>query len=623
MPPEDDTENMSPPRMNHIDVVHSEDIDGPTDFTQNLEYWMTTKMPNVTKPSHMTGQAKDDLEEYVSEDTVKHHEAEKKDSLMDSEKETPRKEDDNISFLSNIPSSSHATDAQSSTPKTVEHVSTVDANKRDFQASVEDHSDTPSRIHGSSIINGQDDMPLRVRESSSAIGATLRSPEFTLKSRPGYFGATEGQVDEESETVKSLRGTLEKLRQELDDFRTSSQDEIAKVKQEAENNACDHEEEQESQMRQQEREWQRRLSNARNDYEHRLISALDTANRDSMEKTHADARRTSNELAAKDSKIAQLEAQLEQQKQDLESGQSRCTDLEQERHAAVETHQAMLVVQKDAQRLQQRQEQAWHNERTELRDAKLKVQQKFDLLQAELANLTMEHAGEVDELTVRLEDAANATQRAIDDQQAAARSNIAELEAENTRLHTQLDNKDDEIDAISDELRRSRMMHKEVVEENDSIAAKLEKQKTLNEQAAREIQSLRSGNKILQAKLTDAETTNPEAIEKLEHQLEEANVARLEADEEVDDLKSELEAAKISVAAAEDALNQYKETSEQVNKAMDKRMKELMRAREAEWTKRMEDLKKEVGFRGQALLREWGRVEMGVSEPQAYRYQFV
>jgi chromosome segregation ATPase len=290
----------------------------------------------------------------------------------------------------------------------------------------------------------------------------------------------------------------------------------------------------------------------------------------------------------------------------------------------------MLIVQRDAQRLQQRQEQAWQNERTELRDAKMKAQQKFDLLQAELTNLTMEHANEIDELTARLEDAANATQRAIDDQQATARSNIAALEAENTRLHTQLDNKDDEIDEISDELRRSRMMHKEVVDEKGSLEAKLEKQKTLNEQAAREIQSLRSGNKILQAKLAEAESTDTEAIEKLEHQLEEANVARLEADEEVDDLKSELEAAKAfstaaeaRVLAAEEALKEHKEVSEQVNRAMDKRMKELMRAREAEWTKRMEYLTKEVGVRGQALLREWGRSEMGVGEPQAYRYQFV
>ena len=621
MPPEDESEIMTPPRKSHIDVVHSEDIDGPTDFTQNLEYWMTAKLPNVTRPSHMTGQARDDLEEYVVSEDVEtrsttREETEKKDSLMDAE--TPRKEKgpgQGMSFLSNIPSSLHEEDAQSSTPKTVEHVSSATITRKEFQASVEDHDDTPSRV-----------------QSSSAIGATLRSPEFTLKSRPDYFArdSNHDNEDEESETVKSLREALSKLREELDEVRVLSQSEIAKAREEFEARVREQQKEQDMHMQAQEREWQRHLSAARADHEQQLNTALAERNTDESSRAQQELQDALRKLAERDTRISELEETVVMQEQQLDDGQARDNALKEERDAALENHRAMIAAEKESQDAIQQERSEWQAQRKNLENARRRLEAEVESLQAQVANLSLEHANEIDELTSRIEDAANATQRAVLEQQSTARATIDDLEAENNRLHGQLDNKDDEIADLGDQILSLRLASKSVVEEKDKLAARLEHQKSLNDQAAREIQSLRSGNKILQVKLEDAQSADTDALQKLEDQLAEANAARLEADAEVDEAKSELEETKTSLAAsqaealqAREELARYKEDSELVNKAMDKRLRDLMRARELQWAKRLEALRKEMGLRGEVLMREWGKAEMGGSEPQAYRYQFV
>lgn len=615
MPPEDESEVLTPPRKTHIDVVHSEDIDGPTDFTQNLEYWMTAKLPNVTRPSHMTGQARDDLEEYVSEETEtqvrspQRVEEVKKDSLMDTD--TPRKDDHGMSFLSNIPSSLHAEDAQSSTPKTVEHVSA--ATGKEFQASVEDHDDTPSRM-----------------QSSSAIGATLRSPEFTLKSRPDYFTRESDKEDEESKTVRSLREALSKLREELDDVRESSQQEITRVKADFEQQAEKQRYDQHIHMQAKEQEWRQKLSAAQADHAEKLSAALSTAGEDSAQNNKQLQLTHELELSRLRQSISDLEFEAGSQAKRYEAAEEKAKRAAAERDAALENQRAIMDMQKSAQHRLETERQAWQEERSGFQAAKQEVQTKIESLQAEVANLTLEHANEIDELTLRIDDAANATQRAVLEQRATADATIRDLEQENNRLHNQLDNKDDDIAALRDELLEVRLASKDVVEEKDKVLAKLEHQKSLNDQAAREIQSLRSGNKILQSKLEDAQAVDTEAVVKLEEQLAEANAARLESDAEVDEVKSKLDEAKTSLATAQnetiiarEELARYKEDSELVNKAMDKRLGELMRARELEWARRLAELKKEMGLRGEVLMREWGRAEMGLSEPQPYRYKFV
>lgn len=55
-----------------IDLIRTEDIDGPSDFTQNMGYWMRTKLPvpTVTEPGKLEDETVErDLEEWVESDS--------------------------------------------------------------------------------------------------------------------------------------------------------------------------------------------------------------------------------------------------------------------------------------------------------------------------------------------------------------------------------------------------------------------------------------------------------------------------------------------------------------------------------------------------------------------------
>jgi chromosome segregation ATPase len=578
----------------------------------------------------MTGQARDDLEEYVSEETEvkspQHDAREKKDSLGESQTttETPRKGTDGMSLFSTIFSSLHPEEAQASTPRTVEHVPT--STKKVFQASVEDHDDTPSRV-----------------QSSSAIGATLRSPEFTLKSRPSFLqrdGNPEDH-DAETETAKSLREVLSQLRQELNDVRTMSQQELYRVREEYEREAkrvrVQYEETKrqeaarESQMQAQEQEWQRRLSAAKREHEQELELARATTTQ--ADQTHILQQQLAGmrtELATKDTRIAELKQVVATQENELRVIEAREACLKEERDAAIENHRTMLIAHNNAQHVQSQQIEELQTQHTALVASKTELKSKIHSLEADISDLHIQHANEIEEIASKINDAAEETQDVRMREQQASQATIAELEQENQRLHSQLDEKDDEIDALGGELQQLRLSTAAAVEEKNKAVTKLKEQKTLNDQAAREIQSLRSGTKILQARLSDAEERDVVSLETLEAQLAEANAARLESDAEVDEMKEQLRAVQSSLTAsqaevlvAREELTRFKQDSELINKAMDKRMRELMRAREAQWAKRLDALRQEAGFRGEVLMREWGRAELGVSEPQGYRYQFV
>ena len=88
-------------------------------------------------------------------------------------------------------------------------------------------------------------------------------------------------------------------------------------------------------------------------------------------------------------------------------------------------------------------------------------------------------------------------------------------------------------------------------------------------------------------------------------------------------LKKSFASSEAQLRDLRDKFAAYKENSESVNEAMDNQIQQVMRAREEEWTKRLQALKTEMGFRGEVLMREWGRAEVGISEPQGYRYKFV
>lgn len=94
--------------------------------------------------------------------------------------------------------------------------------------------------------------------------------------------------------------------------------------------------------------------------------------------------------------------------------------------------------------------------------------------------------------------------------------------------------------------------------------------------------------------------------------------------------KSELESARTDAQRATEEvrtlsaeIEMLKREFDEMNKAMDKKVKEMMDQRDLEWIKRIEGLDRERKIMGSVLLREWGRGEFGKIEPQAYRYKYA
>ena len=68
-------------------------------------------------------------------------------------------------------------------------------------------------------------------------------------------------------------------------------------------------------------------------------------------------------------------------------------------------------------------------------------------------------------------------------------------------------------------------------------------------------------------------------------------------------------------------LETLKKDFENVSAEMDEKMKELLIQRDNEWIARIQMVDKDRKIMSQALLQEWGKGELGESEPQVYQYQ--
>ncbi|KAK7516995.1 uncharacterized protein IWZ02DRAFT_35406 [Phyllosticta citriasiana] len=101
-------------------------------------------------------------------------------------------------------------------------------------------------------------------------------------------------------------------------------------------------------------------------------------------------------------------------------------------------------------------------------------------------------------------------------------------------------------------------------------------------------------------------------------------------DEEMENVRRALREQGLAVKKARELLKtkdeemrMLREDHETVNRAMDERMQEMLKAKEDEWRTKYDALGKEKKAFGRALMQEWGREECGQATPQKYRYKFV
>lgn len=187
--------------------------------------------------------------------------------------------------------------------------------------------------------------------------------------------------------------------------------------------------------------------------------------------------------------------------------------------------------------------------------------------------------------------------------------------------------------------------HQRAVESSDRLQTQLKqlRQQLTNEQTSHdeEIERLQSSHEGMLAALRaehDAESNEHEAQQSvfndaiLERDAAQDNLASLQAD--LDATKKDLESGRNDISATREQLHttqaemvvlrEQLKDSETVNAALDARVAEALRRRELYWRGRMEEGDRERKLLAKALMRQWGREEVGVTEPeQGYLYKYL
>jgi myosin protein heavy chain len=83
----------------------------------------------------------------------------------------------------------------------------------------------------------------------------------------------------------------------------------------------------------------------------------------------------------------------------------------------------------------------------------------------------------------------------------------------------------------------------------------------------------------------------------------------------------ECESAKKDLDLTKKELLSLQADYEQINEMTAKRISEVVRSKERNWQRKMDELKTELDLRSKLLMIEWGRKEIGAGDPQGYRYK--
>ena len=99
-----------------------------------------------------------------------------------------------------------------------------------------------------------------------------------------------------------------------------------------------------------------------------------------------------------------------------------------------------------------------------------------------------------------------------------------------------------------------------------------------------------------------------------------------ELHEETKSIKVNLATARSELIAAQADRNTLREQLDALrlaNNAVDTKISAAIRKREAYWRMRLEEMETERQLMVKSLMKQWGRQEVGVEDPQAYWYKYV
>lgn len=558
---------------NAIDVIHSEDIDGPTDFTQNMEYWMSTKLPTVVEPTKLEGAPKKDMEEYVGSDDTE-----------STTKHMPSKHDNPLDQPSHLDES----DISITTPTRAYTASMAESLFNDFPLGNESTPRTvepappPSRpVTRQATVEDYEDTPVRPREISSAYssptGADHRLPESTGP----------------SETEKALERALEQLREELASIR--------------------------NQMEEQSHRQSKDLTETKATYETKLAQLQSHPGDAGLEQARL-LDESEGLHKQKDAQIRHLQARAADQDEKLEEAQREIvtlgSELEELGNDKARIENGVLVLQKKHDVLQ---------------DNAVKLEQTMRELevQAELATASIKDLKEhIDCIQGEHIEKSQQFDR-LQEESAALRANVAELRAEHRQEILRIEAEADETvtNALETYSREEKRLHSKLeassaqvdllTKERDLLVSKFKDQKSKHSKSQSDCLSTIAA---LEAKVKELSTTNATMTAELQSTTRDLSKAR----QQVKIAEFETNAALREKQKINKELDMTIEKTEAINAQFDKAIDEMLREKEREWRARYADLKKEKSTMGKVLMKEWGEKECGTMEPeQGYRYKYV
>ena len=614
----------SPAPKQHVDQVLSEDIDGPSDFTQNMEAWMrggTLKKQNTLKSG---------LQPLLQES--KEHE---RDTPNGDGRLTPGLPDEEPSLSHHTPSNSppkesvfheHQADqegeegssdwdpyAEAATPHPPPH-------KQLLQPTVEDCCSelTPARAYSAHL-------PQSTRRKSSVAESCQHSPSNSEPSTPGRPS---------SETISPVRSPV---------FQRSVPRQFS-----SQTNEASFE-----QQMQELREKCQRVE----DLNANLSHALDEERRMRKEETAtheaqmADAARRERDLTEMKEEaytdkegfrreFREMKERLQGYEKEQDGGRKEIERLKREHDADLRK----LAEEHDRKRAKYDQEVRPLEYDLDLaRRSRDEAEESARALREELDEYRDAHDADMDRMQLRL------------DESDGLRDQISELEDQVRILTLECDNLKSEQRAANEtanhliaemsllrqtkdeETARLTLDHRRTVDLGEDLRAQLNEalRQLGDEQAAHEeeLERLQNEHKEEHTRPTDDLARLREEIETKQTDLNTAILERDAARDELESQQSALNSATLDRDAANDSLQSMQAELdatklqltdlEAVNSALDARVSGAVRRREAYWRGRLEEVEDERRVMVKALMRQWGREEVGVEDPQAYAYMFL
>jgi len=209
-----------------------------------------------------------------------------------------------------------------------------------------------------------------------------------------------------------------------------------------------------------------------------------------------------------------------------------------------------------------------------------------------------------------------AAKSAADNETAAVRAELDDLKMSQDQETMRVTGEHERAVELAEGLQKKlEELQQQLHDEQTSHDAEIERMQDSHDQAqtstTSELNDLRNELEANQSLLNDAILERDAAQDSLASLQESHQASELDLQAQLEAVQAQLEASKAEL-----------KDSETVNAALDARISEAVRKREGYWKGKLEAGEKERGIMAKALLHQWGREEVGVEVPQGFEYRY-